>query len=479
MKTIIISIWLVILGGISFIIYQISAPSSTEKIIPATENTERANEETIQNNTPELTPETEPNLSYNEYFQQGNTYFQQGDYNNAIKAYSLASQQNPSAIDPIIKLGDSHLLNNQPVDALTHYQRIYNSSPQLDQIAIKLSRAHINSGNIQQAKDIIWQITEEEPANEKAQYYKALILIFANEYANAESIFRNLQSTSQDPKIKAQIKPYLDNYDLFSYFNEGDPTYLKALLAKSMIDNGEYNLAILNMKDILKTETGYQDVWVMLGYAYLKTEQIQEAIDTLAQARTLNNQNPTTHFYLGIGYYLKNEFGNASKSFETAKNQKYQPANHLDFIMAETYFLQEKYPDAAPLYEKLLNEITNNLEIYERLITIYTEHTPNPQRATELTKQLIEKYPNEATTFTILGNINYMNDEIEDAKDNYLQAIEINPNLDIAHLNLGKIYQTQNLETLAKTHLKTAYSITQSSKIRSEAGRLYNQLNDQ
>lgn len=97
---------------------------------------------------------------------------------------------------------------------------------------------------------------------------------------------------------------------------------------------------------------------------YFSGGKYHEALILFTQIDKRYNLNPRFKAYIGVCYYYEWDYENACKYLDTALPdiENYAPHERSVYYYcnAESHFLLEKYKEAIPLYEKLLNVCFNN-----------------------------------------------------------------------------------------------------------------------
>ncbi|MCB0745477.1 MAG: tetratricopeptide repeat protein [Ignavibacteriae bacterium] len=415
-------------------------------------------------------------MDYSGNIKQGDYYFDQQDFPNALKYYTLAKQENPDSYTTLLKIANTHMAYHQADQALPYYQELKQNNQPIKDIDLKLALAHLNSGNIQMAKEIFWNLNQANPQDFQVRYYQALILLIANDFEQAKEVFEELKKDEVPAEFKDKAKIYLEAFDFFDYFQEGEAIYLKTLMAKAMVDTGEFNIALASLQEIITTKPDYHDAWVLSGYCYIKINKAAEAIDSLNQARALNPDNPLVDFYQGLANYSLNNLPEAAKYLQNALKKDLKESNEANKYLADIYLQQNEYSKASVIYENLLTQTQPNIEIYEKLVSIYLTKTNNLDRAEFLANTSLQNFPNSAVSNALMGAVYYHKESLQNAKKYLEQSLQIDSNLDIANLYIGMLYESINSNDLAENHYLAAYKNSQDSGTKELAAEKYNKL---
>lgn len=255
-------LWLVIIVGSGFLIFHYTTPRAPEFA-----------EENLVGTT------REPGSpQYEESITKGQTELDKQNFDAAKGHFINAVQENPDSLEAKILLGQSYLHNRQTAEA----------------------------------REIFWQLDENNP---QVAFYRGLTLILYQEYEPAKAEFAKIKN-----------ERFLAAFDTASSFRESDQIFLQALLAKAMIDEGEYSAAIPLLFEIIDKQPNYRDAWIMLGYAHLKGDDAPSALHALENAYDLDPDKKETLYFLGLAHLKTGDEDQAARLIQQAKSQGYNPA---------------------------------------------------------------------------------------------------------------------------------------------------------
>ncbi len=385
---------------------------------------------------------------------------------------SAQEDVNENSPSSLTKLGDKYLSEHKPKDAQDAYQKAEKLDPSSIKIKLKIAQSYLNQRNINAAKSLIGQLNKEDS---EVKYYTGIILSLFKDPEGAKKIFTEISKKANDPN-KTNAQNFVDAFTTFSYYKGGEQIFLETLLAKAMTESGQYEAAIPLLYDVINQKNDYRDAWLVLGYAYLNTAKYQDATDALIQALKLDNEKPETLFFLGISYSFIKDTDKAIFYLEKAKSYGFTPKEEIDIRLGDLYTTKGEYKKSAMLYETVLASYSQNLSLYTKAVWVNIEKLNDTNKALILAKKALYEKPSEAASFNLVGWALSSKGNTEDAKAYLTKAIELNPKLDAAYLNLGQIYEKENKATLAKDYYTKAYSLGQGNSISKLAARKYQAL---
>lgn len=471
MKKLITFLWIIIIGGIAFMVFTFTSPNSAKDNPPPLETP-------ITTNT---NPEKQSNLpainspGYNDYLAKGKSAFEQGDDSTAIINFQNAVKLNPNSSIPLISLAQSYNAANLYPQSLETFQQAEKLSPTNLNIKIGITNSLLNLKQIEEAKDYVWQLPE---ALSEVQYLRGEILILYKDFTNAENAFRKVATSTPPPstEITSNTQKYLDAFDTFDFFKESEQIFLQLLLAKALTQNHQFEAAIPLLFDIINQKANYRDAWIVLGYCYLATNKPPDAIDSFLKAKTLDAEKPETLFYLGLAYFSANDLERATSYLKQADKAGYQPKDQLNLKLGDIYLLQEEFEKSAQSYEKVITENPENLDIFIRSVWLNIEKLGTPTNALNISKIALRYHPEKAMSYNLAGWSATAMGDYETAKKYLTKALDLNPTFDAAFLNFGWYYEKQGDSKLAKQFYEKAFAIGQGNSIATLASTRLKQL---
>lgn len=467
MKKILIILWTIIIVGFIFIGYSVLSPKTADTPDSSSRISRKTNPIDIS------TISIEKN--YGEYIELGDKYFKEENYALALKNYKSASQLSEN-FNILMKLGESYLRDNQYEKAKETFSKAQKTEP--DSVPAKLGeiKSLLGQKNIESAKTILWTL---DPSTPEVKYYRGVTLLLYKSFDEARKTFEELIAQTE-PAISQVIidnsQKFIDKYRLFDTFKESDHLFLQTLLAKALTEVNENPAAIPLLYDVLNQQNNYRDAWIVLGYAYLKTGQSADAIDALLRAKDLDPDKSETLFYLGLAYFSNNEEDKAIQYLKAAEEKGYPEKDLITLKLAELYLLENKFRTSEKYYEEVITLNPSDINAFIKAVWLNIDKIGNPAKAVELASKANQLFPENPMSYNLKGWALTANGEYEEARTFLTRALEMDKEFDAAHLNLGWLYEKQNLKVLAQEYYKKAYTLGKGNSISIAAAEKFNKL---
>jgi len=180
--------------------------------------------------------------------------------------------------------------------------------------------------------------------------------------------------------------------------------------AKKAIDAEQYQKATSMLKSLVSSQAGKAENYFNLGEVYLRTDYIDSARAVFTKGTTADPKSPLNFIGLGEADLLSNNAASAKTNFakavEVASKKDYIPQLYI----GKAYLAGEK-PDFASAL-------------------------PYLQKADEL-----DKDDKDAETFLAMGDYYAYQRKNSEALQSYLRALNINPNILRAKVQIGRMYK--------------------------------------
>lgn len=228
-------------------------------------------------------------------------------------------------------------------------------------------------------------------------------------------------------------KDYALAKDLFSQIFLIDPKFkdIEYLLGICLLELSEYDNAKICFENILKASP--QNLHALLSMAQIlqKQENDDTAQEFYNKALEEDNENPICYLNLGIIQYKKGDFSSALELFEKIKEKSSEYEQGLiNIIMCQSQLCNFEDENEC---KKILEECTKLLkkknlpkEFYNVLINLYAR-SGKIKEATALCKKVMTMDAENFEAYKILGLIQVIKKEFNEAKNTLSTAIHLQP----------------------------------------------------
>jgi len=191
----------------------------------------------------------------------------------------------------------------------------------------------------------------------------------------------------------------------------------------------------------------------------LRKIKFREAHIALSRALSFDTDKPEILFLLALAYQGIDDYDAAIENLISALRKGYPNTTQLAERLADAYSAKDDYENAIKHYETVIASGDKEVGYYVRPVWIYLDKLKQPQKALDLSMKAFRLFPEEAMAYNLLGWSSIENGSLESAKRYLEKAIEIDPELDAAYLNLGLYYERKENLKKASEFYQKAYDI--------------------
>lgn len=205
------------------------------------------------------------------------------------------------------------------------------------------------------------------------------------------------------------------------------------------LNNRKFQEALKYFKEANKMVDNDPELFCNMGVTYLQMNELETALSWLERALIYDAYNPITLLNVGLINSMNGNYDKAVNTLE--KLLEHNP----DFSQARPFLMQIKRqrdlfgsldPEGKNIPEKALEFFKTGLG--------FTHRNRLPE-AVESIKSAIKEYAEFAEAYLFLGIIEQMSNNPEAASKNFDSALEHDPNLFLAWIHKGWVYDSQKL----------------------------------
>ncbi|MCS7301574.1 MAG: tetratricopeptide repeat protein [Fimbriimonadales bacterium] len=283
--------------------------------------------------------------------------------------------------------------------------------------------------------------------------YDSAIAYFEQErYSDAIPLFEMALNECHDPTVQKLARAYLaESYAKVGY---------------RRLNQGDWERAAHYFAMATDYEPQYADWWFQLGYAAYKQGNYEEAQRALERATQINPSFARAWFLMGLTQYAQGQRDDGVQTLQ--RWAVHLGLNPTDFESALNLHRQLKFDQARQQLEQLLVSVEDNYAEYIRWGDEAYQHG-DLQTAEACFRHVLNARPHYADVRNRLGVLLTALGRTEEAIDQFITAIRINPRYVEAHINLAIAYYELGYVEQAKAHYQQVLTIDPSNRVAREA----------
>ena len=471
-------------------------------------------------------------LTYCDYIEQGDQLYGEQKYSQALAAYEQAVQIDP--LDPLarIRIGQLYQLKNRYSEAEQELKFADQLDPGNPEILYRLGVIYNELRYWEDARDYLSKALDQLPADAltergKVEAERGVAFLWLSLFPEAEASFSAAVSADAADLLslhyfgllvaRRDLKEGRRLLEQISTLQSASPLALSiainvplalsfandvSLVAKSQtalvhldeientpdqmtkdmmygvmyIEQALPSLALPYLKGVAEEQTDYQSAHYYLGYSYFLLGDISRALEELESSVELGSgPDGLSLYYLGQVYAYQQEWAKAVRAYEQSIDlglttfDAYYSLGHVLRSSAE-------YSKAAKAYRKALEVDSTSLSARRSLVYVLLQYLKDGEGAIAVATEGIQINDGDAQLHNLLGWALVENNSLEQAETELNRAIELDPSLAAAYLNLGALYEKKNLTSQSKEVYQRALDLDMEGDIAPLADKALDRL---
>ncbi len=364
------------------------------------------------------------------HLRQGDLLGLQGDWAAAEKEYRISVSAG-GGIPALRKLATAQMQRRdipQVKETIRELRRLGARSEDLLLLDVIVA---LRTGELLQAQQVLAGAADSP----QKHYGSALLAIIQEKHDLAKQELTSVMN-GWDPALRAHARTLLAAYDEFALFPESRALHLTTLLARSLAQVQECELALPLLAGVVKEEDNYRDAWTVQGYCELTTERASEALASFEKAYAIDPEKPEIQYFLGRTYMVLRQWTNASTFLQYALVNGFEPKRELRRRLAEAAEQAQELSLALEQYRALIAEPDADLAIFEKTVTLAIA-IGKKEDAYQFAQAAVKKWPDSGKAHELLGWSAAETDRKDEARTALEKALRLDPSLQSARERLN------------------------------------------
>lgn len=425
------------------------------------------------------------------YFLWGRTAEVEKRYDEAIEAYEKAIVCDPYADFIIRRLAVLLVRLDRKQQAISWVEKIVEGRPNDNKAKMLLANLYASLGEMEKAASLYNTILRTEPENYEAMLMLGALYTSALDYEKARAILEKM--VQKDPSSSAGFQYLAKLYRELGYYDKSLAAYEEALAinwlnslafeaAELYEGQKRYDEAIAIYQKVLNADYSNENAVGRLVRVYLELDQTEKAIDLLNELRKYSTDTQKVDFSIGrilleqkkfdeaialfskmleaypefelarsviaLAYYEK---GDRAKAKELLLTIPRDAVGYEDVLIMLVKIMREEgdYGSAIDLITDIIDkgDLSSETELYPVLAGLYKDKG-DMQAAKGVFQQAIKQFPDEPELHFEYGMFLDRAGELEEAMQQVLVVLEIDPENPFAMNYIGYTWaeQGRNLE---------------------------------
>lgn len=416
------------------------------------------------------------------YSALGETYSQQKDYKKAIDAYQHAIELDRDNLDAIRGLADAYQNDGQTQKALEQYKVISDANPEDAQTYVHIAEIYRRQGKLDLALENLKKAQSMVKDSEQISYELSEIYQAQGRYDDAIQELQNLLSKTEKPDGKYSAEEQ-ENRSIFlqrlgDVYRDDNNEQAALDTFQKMVALGDEN-AKRGYQEIIDTHRQAKEWQKATDAAKEATQRLPNDRDlkmvyasqiadegqpdvAIGEVKTLLKGTPDDReVYLNLAtmYSRLKRWSDAEVALDKAEqlSTKQEDKETVEFLRASGYERQKKYDKAEELFRKILSQNPENSTVLNYLGYMLADNNSKLDEALAMIKKAVDEEPGNGAYLDSLGWAYFRLGKYDLAEDNLLKASQHVMGADpTVQEHLGDLYQKTGRLKLAASHWERA-----------------------
>jgi tetratricopeptide (TPR) repeat protein len=367
----------------------------------------------------------------------------------ADAAYQKAFSRHALSAAGWMAWGDVNYLNDNPQRATEIWQEALEQQDPSDQLYSRLAEIYQTNGESSKAAEYLQKYVAAYPVEDAGAHYRLGLLLILSDPDRAR---KELIDASQlDPQLDPAVQTLRSALNLASLAETDSARYV--ILGRGLGLVNEWQLARAMFESAVEANDKNAEAWAWLGEANQQTGAPAGGSAELEQALKLDPNSPAVRGLRGLHFQRSGNFRQALIEFQSAAALEPENPAWLASI-GEAYAKLGDLISALESYQTATTLAPEDAS-YWRLLAIFCAQ--NNIHITDVGVPAAEKVvvltPADTTTLDLLGWVLTLAAYHEEAEQNLVRALELDPQNASAHLHLGMLYLQTDERVRAHDHI--------------------------
>ncbi len=352
---------------------------------------------------------------------QGEIFELKGEWKQAQEKYKRSVESGGGA-PALKKLAAIQLQRREYDDASKTIDALKDENPESEDVMLLEGILALRRGNPSEATAVF----NTNPESPQGLYGLALVSIVNGDHEKAKTLLAKAAQAGE-PAIRTAANVVIQSYNEFALFPDGQQTHLSTLLARSLAQVNECEMALLLVNPVVLTQPSYRDAWIVKGFCEFTTERTRDALASLEQAYALDPEKPEIQYFLARTYAALGDPQNAVTFLQYAVVNGFSPERDARELLAD--YAQElgNIELALEQYRIIAEGKESDLDAYKRYVEIASSTQNHTLDAIALAKAALTRWPDDPSALAIAAKAALAAGMKEDAKAYIDSALRIDP----------------------------------------------------
>jgi tetratricopeptide (TPR) repeat protein len=366
------------------------------------------------------------------HLRKGDLFALRGQWGKAEEEYALAVEAG-GGLPALRKLAQAQLQRRDLNGAKTTLEQLRRAGARIEDLLLLESIIELRTGELVRAKSIL-SAAADSP---QKHYGLALLAIVQGSHEEAQTELTQVVA-GWEPVLRTYARTLQSAYEEYALFPDSPPLHLTTLLAHSLAQVQECELALPLLAEVTNAQQDYRDAWTVQGFCELTTERFQESLASFERAYSLDPEKPEIQYFLARSYAALEDHPNAITFLRYALQNGFEPESEARRTLATSALALGDSALALEQYDELTHLEDADLESYRQYVTAAIT-LERKEEAFVKAQEASEKWEDDAEAQELLGIAAAESGREDEARAAFEKALSIDPKLESARERLGRL----------------------------------------
>lgn len=345
-----------------------------------------------------------------------------GELTSAQQEYEQ-SVRNGGGLPALRKLAQIQLQRRDMRGAKQTLRQLKSAGARSEDLLLLESIIQLRSGELVQARSLL-----EHASDSPQKYYGlSLLAILEGEHQKAKQHLEVVRG-GWEPILRSYALTVLAAYDEYLLFPESPNIHLITLLARSLAQVQECELALPLLVQVTQEQDDYRDAWIVQGYCEFTTERFNQSLHSFERAYTLDPEKPEIQYFLGRSYAALGNHPTALTFLQYALKNGFEPQGEVRKFIIQEAIATDNGSLALDQYDALLALPSATIELFRDCVDLALALN-NGELALLKAIDATRRFPSDPFAFLLLGEVALQTNHPDEARSALSQALSLDPNL--------------------------------------------------
>lgn len=371
------------------------------------------------------TPLYLPENAYDEsllHLRRGDLFALNGELSPAQQEYEQSVRKG-GGLTALRKLAQIQLQRRDMRGAKETLRKLKSTGARSEDLLLLESIILLRSGELVQARALL----DHAPDSPQKNYGLSLLAILEGDHEKATNHLTAVRS-GWEPILRSFALTILAAYDEYALFPDSPNIHLITLLARSLAQVQECELALPLLVQVTQEQSDYRDAWIVQGFCEFTTERFNQSLHSFERAYTLDPEKPEIQYFLGRSYAALGNHSTALTFLQYAIKNGFEPEGEVRKFIIQEALATDNPTLALEQYEILLSLPAANIELFHEYTDLALQ-SDNPELAFLKAIDATRRFPQDPRVFLLLGEVALHTNHPDEARSALSQALSLDPTL--------------------------------------------------